>query len=91
MKVPKEKEEELRIGDLKSNEIYKYYFKGFYSDDEKHRLVVKLWSEVNYWSWTRSLYNGRFQGERFSDTYDADIWYEMTCRQSSRRDYRVAD
>ncbi|MCX6823174.1 MAG: DNA-directed RNA polymerase subunit beta', partial [candidate division SR1 bacterium] len=46
MKVPKEKEEELRIGDLKSNEIYKYYFKGFYSDDEKHRLVVKLWTEV---------------------------------------------
>jgi DNA-directed RNA polymerase subunit beta' len=27
MVVPKEKEEELRIGDIKSNEIYKYYFK----------------------------------------------------------------
>jgi DNA-directed RNA polymerase subunit beta' len=27
MKVPKEKEEELRVGDIKSNEIYKYYFK----------------------------------------------------------------
>ena len=46
MKVPKEKEEELRIGDIKSNEIYKFYYKGFFSDDEKHRLVVKLWSEV---------------------------------------------
>lgn len=46
MKVPKEKEEELRIWDIKSNEIYKYYFKGFFSDDEKHRLVVKLWTEV---------------------------------------------
>ncbi|MEI7562411.1 MAG: hypothetical protein WCJ39_01430 [bacterium] len=46
MQVPKEKEEELRIGDIKSNEIYKFYYKGFFSDDEKHRLVVKLWSEV---------------------------------------------
>jgi DNA-directed RNA polymerase subunit beta' len=46
MKVPKGKDEELRIGDIKSNEIYKYYFKGFFSDEEKHRLVVKLWTEV---------------------------------------------
>lgn len=46
IEVPKGKGEELRIGDIKSNEIYKYYFKGFFSDDEKHRLVVKLWSEV---------------------------------------------
>lgn len=27
MKVPKEKEDELKIGDIKSNEVYKYYFR----------------------------------------------------------------
>jgi hypothetical protein len=27
MKVPKEKEEELKNGDLKANEVYKYFFK----------------------------------------------------------------
>jgi DNA-directed RNA polymerase subunit beta' len=27
MKVPKEKEEELKNGDMKANEVYKYYFK----------------------------------------------------------------
>ncbi len=46
MKVPKEKEEELKIGDLKSNEVYKYFFKGFFSEEEKHRFVIKIWSDV---------------------------------------------
>jgi len=27
MKVPKEKEEELKNGDNKANEVYKYFFK----------------------------------------------------------------
>jgi len=27
MKVPKEKEEELKNGDFKANEVYKYFFK----------------------------------------------------------------
>ncbi len=46
MKVPKEKEEELRIGDLKANEVYKYFFKGFFSEEEKHRFIVKIWTDV---------------------------------------------
>ncbi len=46
MKVPKEKEEELKTGDLKANEVYKYYFKGFFSEEEKHRFIVKIRSEV---------------------------------------------
>jgi len=46
MSVPKEKEELLRLWDNKSNEIYKYYFKWFFSDEEKHRLIVKLWTDV---------------------------------------------
>ena len=46
MKVPKEKEEELKNGDLKANEVYKYFFKGFFSEEEKHRFVIKIWTEV---------------------------------------------
>ena len=46
MKVPKEKEEELRQGDLKANEVYKYFFKWFFSEEEKHRFIIKIWSDV---------------------------------------------
>ena len=46
MKVPKEKWEELKNGDLKTNEVYKYFFKGFFSEEEKHRFIIKIWSEV---------------------------------------------
>ncbi len=46
MKVPKEKEEELRTWDMKANEVYKYFFKGFFSEEEKHRFIVKIWTDV---------------------------------------------
>ena len=46
MKVPKEKEEILRGGDVQNNEVLKYYYKGFFSEEEKHRLVVKIWTDV---------------------------------------------
>ena len=46
MKVPKEKEDILKAGDLDNNEVLKYYYKGFFSEEEKHRLVVKIWTDV---------------------------------------------
>jgi len=46
MMVPPTKEEELRQGDDRTNEIYKYYYKGFFSEDEKHRNIVKIRTEV---------------------------------------------
>ncbi|HRX63785.1 MAG TPA: DNA-directed RNA polymerase subunit beta' [Candidatus Absconditabacterales bacterium] len=46
MKVPAEKEETLKVGEKKANEIYKYFYKGFFSEDEKHRLIVEVWSET---------------------------------------------
>ena len=46
MKVPKEKEDLLKTGDTKANEVLKYFYKGFLSEEEKHRLVVKIWTEV---------------------------------------------
>ncbi len=46
MKVPKEKEEILQRGDEKANEIYKLFFKWFYTEQEKHRLIIQMRSEV---------------------------------------------
>lgn len=46
MKIPKEKEAILKSGDLKNNEVLKFYYKGFLSEKEKHRLVVEIWTNV---------------------------------------------
>ena len=46
MKVPKEKEEELKIWDNKANEVYKYFFKWFFSEEEKHRFIIKIWTDI---------------------------------------------
>lgn len=44
--IPKEKEELLKDGHVKVNEIYNYAFKGFVSEEEKHRLIIKTWSDI---------------------------------------------
>jgi len=46
MKVPKEKEDLIKLGDDNANEIYKYFYKWFFSEAEKHRLIIKVWSDV---------------------------------------------
>ncbi|MBP6910597.1 hypothetical protein KBC03_03275 [Patescibacteria group bacterium] len=46
MIVPPEKEEILKDGHTKANELYNFSFKGFISEDEKHRLIVRTWSDV---------------------------------------------
>lgn len=46
MKVPKEKEELLKTGDVVANEVLKFFYKGFFSENEKHRLIVKIWTDV---------------------------------------------
>ncbi len=46
IKVPHEKEDILKEGDERVNEILKYYFKGFYSDAEKHNLITDVWTDV---------------------------------------------
>jgi len=46
MKVPQGKEEELKNGDLMANEVYKYFFKGFFSEEEKHRFIIQIWTDV---------------------------------------------
>lgn len=44
--IPKEKEALLKLWDERVNEVYKYYYKWFLSDDEKHRQIVQIWSDI---------------------------------------------
>lgn len=46
MMVPEQKEELLKEGHTKVNEIYNFAFKGFLSADEKHRLIIRVWSDL---------------------------------------------
>ena len=46
MKVPREKEEILKNWEDLANDIYKYFFKWFFSDTEKHRMIVEVWSNA---------------------------------------------
>ena len=46
MRVPKEKEAIIKQWEEQANDIYKYFFKWFFSDTEKHRLVVEVWTKV---------------------------------------------
>lgn len=46
MSVPKEKEDVLKVWEDAANYIYKHYFRWFFSDEEKRRLIVKVWTDV---------------------------------------------
>gem|GEM_PF-5438662 len=46
---------------------------------------------MNHHTRTRSLYDGGFMSERFTDTYDADCRYERSSCQSKRGDHRTSD
>jgi len=46
MHIPKEKEELVKLWDDKANEIYKFFFKWFYSEEEKHRMIIDVWTNI---------------------------------------------
>ncbi len=46
MMVPKGKDDELKNWDDRTNEVYKYFYKWFFSDDEKHRNIIRIRTEV---------------------------------------------
>ncbi len=46
MKVPEEKQKILEEWEEKVREIHNWWFKGFLTDEEKHRLVIWVWEEV---------------------------------------------
>jgi len=82
MKVPKEKEDILKLWDDQSNNIYKCYFKWFLSEEEKRRLIVKVWTDVKskiegflkniIWPWN-DLYTMIDSKARWSQTHLTQI------------------
>lgn len=42
--IPEQKEEILRLASEQVTEIHTFWFRGFVSDDEKHKLIVSAWS-----------------------------------------------
>jgi len=44
--VPEEKEQLLKEGHEKVTKLYNFYFKGFISEDEKHRQIIRIWSNI---------------------------------------------
>ncbi len=44
--IPEEKGEILHIANERVNEIHNFWFKGFISDEEKHRIIITEWSEA---------------------------------------------
>lgn len=44
--IPEQKEEILHNTGEKVNEIHNFWFKWFVSDEEKHRLIISLWSDA---------------------------------------------
>ena len=46
MKIPKEKEDSLKAGDKKSDEVLKLFYKGYFSEGEKHRMIIDIRTDV---------------------------------------------
>lgn len=46
IKIPENKDNLIKKGDERANEIYKYYYKWFLTDAEKHRKIVEIWTNV---------------------------------------------
>ena len=46
MKIPQDKEKILKEWDQQADEIYKLFYKGYLSEDEKHRLVIDVWTDI---------------------------------------------
>lgn len=91
MKVPKTKEDILKLWDEKANEIYKYYFKWFFSDEEKHRLIIRLWSDVK-WKIEESLKNITWPGQDLYTMVDSKArWSQTHITQISWMKWLVVD
>jgi DNA-directed RNA polymerase subunit beta' len=44
--IPEQKAHILHVAWEKANEIHNFWFKGFMSDEEKHRLIITTWSDA---------------------------------------------
>ena len=46
MKIPQDKTKILKEWDQQADEIYKLFYKGYLSEDEKHRLIIDVWTDI---------------------------------------------
>jgi len=46
MKIPQDKENILKEWDQQADEIYKLFYKWYLSEDEKHRLIIDVWTDI---------------------------------------------
>ena len=46
MIIPKEKESMLKSGDVQIDQILSLFYKGFFTESEKHRLVCDVWTKT---------------------------------------------
>jgi DNA-directed RNA polymerase subunit beta' len=46
MIVPEEKEALIKHGEEQANSIYNHFYKGFFSEQEKHRLIINTWNDI---------------------------------------------
>ena len=82
MKIPMEKYDILKVWEDEANKIYNYFHKWFFSDSEKHRLVIEVWTQVKkdvekklQWIiWPgNDLYSMVDSGARWSQTHMTQI------------------
>ena len=77
MTVPKGKDDELKNGDEKTNEVYKYFYKGFFSEEEKHRNIIKIRTQVK-WSVENSLRDITGPGQDLYTMIDSGARWSQT-------------
>ncbi|GHW02823.1 DNA-directed RNA polymerase subunit beta' [candidate division SR1 bacterium] len=46
MKIPEEKKTILQKGDKQVDSVLKLYYKGFFSEAEKHRMIIDIWTNI---------------------------------------------
>ena len=46
MKIPQDKTKILKEWDQQADEIYKLFYKWYLSEDEKHRLIIDVWTDI---------------------------------------------
>ena len=68
VKVPDDKDDLLKLGDEKANKIYTALFRGFLSEEEKHRLIINVWTNTK--SEIENLVKDSMKANEGSDMYN---------------------
>ncbi len=80
LRIPEQKEEILRTTGEKVNQIHNYRYKGFVSDEEKHRLIITEWSDAKakIEQFVRNWYESTNNIFQLIDSGARGTWGQMT-------------